>query len=191
MKRECGANGGSEALRTAVCPTLAPLLNGLSPVSVARGVELLCGVAVYYRDVVTLPEDWRLPATERGGSPYGVSVREALAVPALDGATVLAGDDGFGRIVQRANVMEVPDILPWVKPYELLLTTGYPLRDTPDGLVRLVGDLAHRGLAAILIKPGRYIDELPAEMLAEADRHGLPIVELPVQVGSTTSSTRC
>jgi Purine catabolism regulatory protein-like family len=122
-------------------------------------------------------------ATERGGTPYGLSVREALAVPALARARVLAGDDGLSRIVQRVNVMEVPDILPWVKPYELLLTTGYPLRDTPDGLVRLVGDLAHRGLAAVLIKPGRYIDELPAAMLAEADRHGLPIVELPAEVG--------
>ena len=104
-------------------------------------------------------------------------------MPALARARVLAGDDGLSRIVQRVNVMEVPDILPWVKPYELLLTTGYPLRDTPDGLVRLVGDLAHRGLAAVLIKPGRYIDELPAAMLAEADGHGLPIVELPAEVG--------
>lgn len=30
--------------------------------------------------------------------------------------------------------MEVPDILPWRKPDELL-TTGYPLRESPGGRV--------------------------------------------------------
>ena len=57
--------------------------------------------------------------------------------------------------------MEVPDILAWVKPHELLLTTGYPLRNTPQSLGRLVADLDERGLAALAIKLGRYVDELP------------------------------
>ncbi len=51
--------------------------------------------------------------------------------------------------MQRLNVMEVPDILAWVKPHELLLTTGYPLRNTPQSLGRLVADLDERGLAAL------------------------------------------
>ena len=40
--------------------------------------------------------------------------------------------------MQRLNVMEVPDILPWVKAHELLLTTGYPVRATPDGVPALL-----------------------------------------------------
>ena len=60
---------------------------------------------------------------------YGVPVREVLSAPILAGATVLAGASGLDRVVARVNVMEVPDILPWVKPDELLLTTGYPLRE--------------------------------------------------------------
>src|SRR6478752_9424881 len=58
----------------------------------------------------------------------GLRVREVLAVPTLAGARVLAGAGGLDRVVHRLNVMEVPDILPWVKPHELLLTTGFPLR---------------------------------------------------------------
>src|SRR5689334_14746722 len=102
----------------------------------------------------------------------GLRVREVLAVPTLAGARVLAGAGGLDRLVHRMNVMEVPDILPWVKPHELLLTTGYPLRHDPDALVGLVAELDRRGLAALAIKLHRYLDELPEQLLAEADRRG-------------------
>jgi purine catabolism regulator len=101
----------------------------------------------------------------------------------LGGATVLAGHGGLDRIVSRLNVMEVPDILPWVRPQELLLTTGYPLRSVPETLPALVQELADRGLAGIGVKLGRYLDQLPEAMLAEADRVGLPIIALPDGVG--------
>jgi purine catabolism regulator len=106
-----------------------------------------------------------------------------LGAATLAGARVLAGASGLDRVVQRLNVMEVPDILPWVKPHELLLTTGYPLRDAPDALVDLVAELDERGLAAMAIKLHRYIDALPPQMLAEADRRGFPILEFPDGVG--------
>lgn len=86
-------------------------------------------------------------------------------------------------MVQRLNVMEVPDILPWVKPHELLLTTGYPLRHNPDALVGLVADLDARGLAALAIKLHRYLDAVPPEMLAEADRRSFPVIQFPDGVG--------
>ncbi|NUP78903.1 MAG: PucR family transcriptional regulator [Nonomuraea sp.] len=114
---------------------------------------------------------------------HGVSVGEVLGVSTLADARLIAGESGLGRIVQRLNVMEVPDILAWVKPHELLLTTGYPLRNTPQSLGRLVADLDERGLAALAIKLGRYVDELPAEMAEQADRLGFPLILLPNDVG--------
>ncbi|MGI5272848.1 PucR family transcriptional regulator [Nonomuraea sp. CA-218870] len=114
---------------------------------------------------------------------HGVSVGELLGVSTLAEARLLAGESGLGRVVQRLNVMEVPDILAWVKPHELLLTTGYPLRNTPQSLGRLVTDLDDRGLAALAIKLGRYVDELPPEMVEQADRLGFPLIQLPNDVG--------
>jgi len=116
-------------------------------------------------------------------SSAGLRVREVLGASSLAGARVLAGAQGLDRVVQRLNVMEVPDILPWVKPHELLLTTGYPLRHNPDALVDLVAELDDRGLAALAIKLHRYLDEVPPSMLAEADRRGFPIIEFPAGVG--------
>jgi purine catabolism regulator len=115
---------------------------------------------------------------------YGLSVGEVLGVSTLAGARLLGGASGLDRrIVQRLNVMEVPDILAWVKPHELLLTTGYPLRNTPQSLDRLVADLDERGLAALAIKLGRYLDDLPEEMVEQADRLGFPLILLPNDVG--------
>jgi len=120
-------------------------------------------------------------ATREGyGVPgQGLSLAAVLELPCLAGAEVLAGKSGLSGVVSRLNVMEVPDILPWVKPQELLLTTGYPLRAVPESLTALVAELADRGLAGLAVKRGRYLPELPPAMLEEADRLGLPIVGLP------------
>ncbi|GLU46479.1 CdaR family transcriptional regulator [Nocardiopsis ansamitocini] len=109
----------------------------------------------------------------------GLSVAEAMELSSLAGTRVVAGTGGMDRAIRRLNVMEVPDILPWVKPDELLLTTGYPLRNDPHQLATLVRELAARGLAALAVKLGRYVDELPPEMLRAADEVGLPLLRLP------------
>lgn len=127
------------------------------------------------------PPALRLAST--GTLTYGLSVGEVLGASTLNGARLIAGRSGLDRVVQRLNVMEVPDILSWVKPHELLLTTGYPLRNTPQSLDNLVADLDERGLAALAIKLGRYLDSLPAEMIAQADRRGFPLILLPNDVG--------
>lgn len=112
----------------------------------------------------------------------GLDLESVLALPCLAGARVVAGKAGLGRRMSRINVMEVPDIAAWVKPDELLLTTGYALRQELDTWAQVVADLAEAGLAGIAFKVGRYVEELPAGMLDEADRRGLPIIELPAEV---------
>jgi purine catabolism regulator len=109
----------------------------------------------------------------------GVSLAEVLALPVLERARVVGGTAGLARRVRSVNVMEVPDILQWVKPGELLLTTTYPLRDDRVALDGLVPRLAERGLAGIAVKPARYIDRIPESMVEAADRHDFTLIELP------------
>lgn len=114
--------------------------------------------------------------------PTGITMAEALELPALAGASVLAGRAGLDRLVTSVNIMEVPDLLPWVRRHELLLTTGYPLRPHED-LASWIGDLDDHGLSGVAVKFARYVDELPPEALAEADRRGLPVLSLPHGLG--------
>jgi purine catabolism regulator len=97
----------------------------------------------------------------------------------LQRARVVAGAAGLDRLVNQINVMEVPDILPWVKPGQLLLSTAYPLRDERAALDALVPGLAARGLAGFAIKPTRYIEAIPPEMVEAAERLAFPLIELP------------
>lgn len=125
------------------------------------------------------------PATSVPDAPLGgaLALREVLTTPTLAGSRVLAGAAGLGRLVERLNVMEVPDITRWVKPHEFLLTTAYPLRGRPETLPGLVADLDDAGLAGLGIKLGRYLDEAPADMIEAAEARGFPLVQLPDDVG--------
>src|SRR6266702_6094322 len=113
---------------------------------------------------------------------YGMLVRSLLGISSLRGASVLAGAAGLDCEVRRVNVMEVPDILPWVKPHELLLTTGFPLRHATGPLAELIEKLDQAGLAALAIKPHRYLGGIPADLLEAADALGFPVIELPETV---------
>lgn len=113
----------------------------------------------------------------------GIPVREVLDLPAMAGGCVLAGAAGLDRMVRFVNVMEVPDVLPWTRADELLLTTGYPLRSTPEAWVDHVRDLDDRRLAGLAVKLGRYVDDLPEAMLASADQRGFPVLQVPDGVG--------
>lgn len=82
--------------------------------------------------------------------------------------------------------MEVPDILPWVKPGELLLTTGFPLtrasgagEDPEAQLLKLLPELDRIGLSAFAFKLGRYLSEVPEPVLRLAEDLGLPLLRLP------------
>jgi PucR family transcriptional regulator, purine catabolism regulatory protein len=124
-----------------------------------------------------------------GQAVDGLTVRQLLTTPSLAGTTVLAGHAGLDRVVRGVNVMEVPDILAWVKPHELLLTTAFPLTQTatsvqqqPERLLELITALNAQSLAALAVKLGRYLDGMPRSVLDRADELGFPILRLPDQV---------
>ena len=109
----------------------------------------------------------------------GFKVKDLFAVPHFRDAVLVAGRDGLERPISRINVMEVPDVVDWVRPGEFLMTTGYPFRDDPDVLATLVAQLARKGVAALGLKTKRFVEAVPAAAIAAADRHGLPLIELP------------
>ena len=112
-----------------------------------------------------------------------LTLREAMKlVEPLKKSKVLAGDQGLDNAVQSVNVMEVPDILEWVRPGELLVTTMYPLRNDAAALETLVPQLADKGLAGLAVTPSDYMSVLPESMVDSANKLGFPIIELPEKV---------
>jgi len=112
-----------------------------------------------------------------------LTLREAMdLVEPLKRAKIVAGARGLDRIIQSVNVMEVPDILEWVHPGELLVTTMYPLRDDAAAIDTLVQRLAEKGLAGLAVTPSGYMAGFPSGMLEAADALGFPLIELPEKV---------
>jgi purine catabolism regulator len=113
-----------------------------------------------------------------------MAVRGVLALDVLAGSRVLAGEAGLDRPVTRVNVMEVPDVLPYVRPDELLVTTGYALRENPEQLGALVREL-HRALVQVVLGggglaevAGALADILDVEVLL-TDAEGTVVVHAP------------
>ncbi|HEU4398026.1 MAG TPA: PucR family transcriptional regulator ligand-binding domain-containing protein [Actinomycetota bacterium] len=145
--------------------------------------EFLGGVELTAPSDAVRPAADERPQAASGALPRGPSIGELLRLPTLSSAEVVAGAPGLHRVVQRLNVMTVPDILPWVKENEFLLATGYPLPSTAAELAALVSALDARGLAALGVKLGNYLEALPQEMLRRADQLAFPIIDIPQHVG--------
>jgi purine catabolism regulator len=112
-----------------------------------------------------------------------LTLREAMnLVETLKRSRVIAGERGLDNIVHSVNVMEVPDILEWVHPGELLVTTMYPLRDDVAAIETLVPHLAKKGLAGLAVTPSDYMDEFPTSMIQSANELDFPLIELPEKV---------
>ncbi|MCD1286872.1 MULTISPECIES: PucR family transcriptional regulator [unclassified Brevibacterium] len=112
-----------------------------------------------------------------------LTVADVLELPSMREAKLIAGSAGLDKVVELSNVMEVPDILPWVKPGELLLTTAYPIRDRPEDLAGLLETFDQHGMAAIGLKSGRYLEHIPEAAVSAADALGLPLIHLGENVG--------
>lgn len=92
---------------------------------------------------------------------------------------VVAGHTGLGRVVENITVMEVPEIVPWLKGKELLLTTLYVIKDDPDAQKVLVQKLHSSGVSGLAIKPSHFIGEIPQEIIDSGNRLGFPIIKIP------------
>ncbi len=111
-----------------------------------------------------------------------LTLREVLEEPNFAGTEVLAGSAGLDRLVSSVNVMENPDIIPWVKQNELLITVGYSLQGRDKDMTELIVDLDDRKLAGFGVKLGPFVTKIDRRTLAAADKRGFPILALPAAV---------
>ena len=108
-----------------------------------------------------------------------VRLGDILKLDLLAGAEVIAGDSGLNNEITSVNVMEVPDIVDWVRPGEFLLTTAYSLADNIEEFNNLIPSFAERGVCGMGLKVKRYIQELPESVIQTANRLNFPIIIIP------------
>lgn len=111
-----------------------------------------------------------------------ISIKQLMRVGGLRDCQVVAGRKGLERTVKYVTIMEVPDIVKWLKGDELILSSLFPIKDDNEAQKQLIRQLHERGTAALAIKPHRFIDEIPQSLLDEAEAYDFPIIEIPEEI---------
>lgn len=109
-----------------------------------------------------------------------LTIRDVLHLFQDQSVTLIAGGEGLENSVSNVNIMDAPDIWNWVKPGDLILTTGYAVKDDPALQERLIRELSASGCAGIGIKTKRFLSTIPQSVKDTADKHKFPILELPI-----------
>ena len=110
------------------------------------------------------------------------TVREAMGFGGFAAAVLVGGEQGLDRSIQWARVMETPETARRLRSGELLLTTGFPIKDDRAAQLELVHTVSASGGSGVVVKLGLYLNEVPSEMVAEADRVGLPLFTIGQEV---------
>ncbi|MFB5268275.1 PucR family transcriptional regulator [Paenibacillus enshidis] len=109
---------------------------------------------------------------------FAFRCRDLFHMTSLPDLKLLAGETRLDNIISRVNIMEVPDIQNWAQANEFLVTTAYSHHHNMDAFLDIIPELVERGVAALGIKPKRFITEIPQQIIDCADMHQLPLFEL-------------
>lgn len=119
---------------------------------------------------------------KKEGICSGITLKEALKIGELKKGKVIAGEKGLNRIVSYVDILEVPDMIGWLRGEELILTTGYAIKDNPDMQEKLISELAKIDAAGIVIKVNRFLDKIPEIMIKKANELNFPIIQIPPDI---------
>lgn len=95
---------------------------------------------------------------------------------------VVAGLDGIDRVIENITIMEVPDIVRWLKKKELILTSLFAIKDDLDAQDVLIQKLYYAGATALAIKPFESMEGIPSTIINSANKLGFPVIEIPSHV---------
>ncbi len=96
----------------------------------------------------------------------------------MDGFSLIAGDTSLSIPITGINIMDNPDVFPWLTRGAFILSTGYFFTNSQisDSIIRTLVDKGSSGLG---IKMNRFIKELPVSMIEQANRYHFPIISIP------------
>ncbi|MEH7248224.1 PucR family transcriptional regulator ligand-binding domain-containing protein [Neobacillus niacini] len=110
-----------------------------------------------------------------------LTIKDLFEIKSIDGLKIVAGEKGIDNEISIVNIIENPEAFDWLSPNELLLSTGYIFKDNEELQNRIIKELSEINCAGLVVKMKRYFDKLPQNMIDEANKLGLPLLELPFE----------
>ena len=97
----------------------------------------------------------------------------------MHGASVLAGWEGIGNKIKGITILEIPFFSKCALPGDLVLSTGYFLKDNLDVFLDFIKKLAAEKISGFAIPPGSYIGVIPNEITELCQSLNFPLISLP------------
>jgi PucR family transcriptional regulator, purine catabolism regulatory protein len=108
-----------------------------------------------------------------------MKLHEALALPCLEGARLVSARSELGRELSSAHVVDLPEPFSWLRPGQLLLTTGMHWPTENSALRAYLRGYAEAGVAVLGLAVPHFLPGLPDAARQEAELLGLPVLEIP------------
>lgn len=107
----------------------------------------------------------------------GITVRDLLSVEYFKDFKVIAGRNGLNREIQGVTVADAPDGYRWKSEKELCFTSGYVFANNPDFITGIFQGESQ--MSALVIKRGRYLEEVPEYIIRLSDEKDVPLITMP------------
>ncbi|AVK63573.1 PucR family transcriptional regulator [Lactobacillus sp. CBA3606] len=110
-----------------------------------------------------------------------------LQTPSMHQMRVIAGTQGLNREIHSIGMIESPDVANYLKAHQFLITNGYPFTNATTDPATLIQAMHHANCAGLGVKDQRFLDHLPAAVMALANTLDFPIIVTPAtELISTT-----
>ena len=113
-----------------------------------------------------------------------ITIREALQLPDMVQTRLIAGAGGLDNPIRWVTIVEVLEDTSRLQEGEFLITTGFGLTGNPMRLSSFIPSLAKQKLSGVAIHTGFYLREIPEAFIEMANRHQLPLIEIPTEINA-------
>ena len=109
-------------------------------------------------------------------------LRELLKFKSLKNLELVTSTECLDVNVGTVTVMEVPDVIQWLRGDDFLITSLYSIGDDEEKQCRLLYDLMETHSACLAIKTGKYAHYISDKMIAIADKNHFPLLRIPYEM---------
>lgn len=108
-----------------------------------------------------------------------LKISDILSLPEYEDIIFVAGRGGVDRVVKGANIIEVPTVTHWMRGGEILFSSGYAFGGDQEQGCKLLQELSHHNIAALVLKPGDYLHSIGEDMKRCANLLNFPLLAIP------------
>lgn len=110
-------------------------------------------------------------------------IRDLLKSPIMQGSKVMAGEKNISNKISDIMIMEAPDIEKWLKPNQLILTSFFSFQESSkQEHMDFIKKMFEMDASGLIVKIGRFVEELPLGILEGAEKYDLPIIVIHEKV---------